>query len=213
MVAHGGLMRRPPVIGITGGIGAGKSAVAEALRSFGCIVSDSDAHARAVFAQPDVQQAMRERWGGRACVGGEPGNLVDRTAVGQIVFTEPAERTWLESVIHPRIHAMREAEFAAAPPGTPALGIDAPLLLESGLGPSCDAILFVDTPEHTRAARVAASRGWPEAELMRRESAQWPLDRKRQAADHVVRNDGDPESLRAQVRLVLDQVIAAGRAG
>jgi dephospho-CoA kinase len=213
MVAHGRVMRRPPVIGITGGIGAGKSAVADALRSLGCVVSDSDAHARVVFAEPDVQKAMRERWGGRACADGDPSSPVDRAAVGQIVFSEPAERTWLESIIHPRIHAMREAEFAAAPPGTPALGIDAPLLLESGLGPSCDAILFVDTPERIRAARVAASRGWPEAELRRRESAQWPLDRKREAADHVVRNDGDPESLRAQVRLVLDQVIAAGRAG
>jgi dephospho-CoA kinase len=213
MVAHGGVMRRPPVIGITGGIGAGKSAVADALRSLGCVVSDSDAHARAVFAQPDVQQAMRERWGCRACVAGDASNPVDRGAVGHIVFSDPAERVWLESLIHPSIHALREAEFAAAPAGTPALAIDAPLLLESGLGSACDAIVFVDAPDALRLDRVSRNRGWSEADWRRRESAQWPLDRKREAADHVVRNDGDPESLRAQVRLVLDHVIAAGRAG
>jgi len=213
MVANGGVMQRPPVIGITGGIGAGKSAVADALRALGCVVSDSDAHARRVFADPDVQQAMRQRWGGRACAAGDPSNPVERAAVGQIVFSDPAERLWLESIIHPRIHAMREAEFAAAPPGTPALVIDAPLLLESGLGSACDAIVFVEAPDAIRRDRVCANRGWSEADWRRRESAQWPLDRKREAADHVVRNDGDPESLRAQVRLVLDQVIAAGRAG
>ena len=213
MVAHGRVMPRLPVIGIAGGIGAGKSAVADALRGLGCVVSDSDAHARRVFADPAVQRAMRERWGGRACAGGDASSPVDRTAVGQIVFAEPAERAWLESVIHPRIHAMRESEFAAAPPGTRALVIDAPLLLESGLGSACDAIVFVDAPEALRLDRVSRNRGWSEADWRRRESAQWPLDRKREAADHVVRNDGDPESLRAQVRLVLDHVIAAGRAG
>jgi len=213
MVAHGRVMARPPVIGVTGGIGAGKSAVAEALRALGCVVSDSDAHARHVFGEAEVQRAMRERWGARACAGGDPSAPVDRAAVGHIVFAEPAERVWLESVIHPRIHAMREAEFAHAPAGTPALVIDAPLLLESGLGGVCDAIVFVEAPEALRLERVCRNRGWSEADWRRRESAQWPLDRKREAADHVVRNDGDPESLRAQVRLVLDQVIAAGRAG
>jgi dephospho-CoA kinase len=213
VVAHGRVMPRLPVIGITGGIGAGKSAVADALRRLGCVVSDSDAHARRVFDEPAVQQSMRERWGGRACAAGDPASPVDRAAVGRIVFSDPAERAWLESVIHPRIHAMRESEFAAAPAGTPALVIDAPLLLESGLGDACDAIVFVDAPDSVRRDRVVLNRGWSEADWRRRESAQWPLDRKREAADHVVRNDGDPESLRAQVRLVLDQVIAAGRAG
>ncbi len=213
MVARGRVMSRPPVIGITGGIGAGKSAVADALRSLGCVVSDSDAHARRVFGEPDAQRAMRERWGGRACAGGDPHAPIDRAAVGQIVFSDPAERVWLEALIHPRIHALREAEFADAPAGTPALAIDAPLLLESGLGTACDAILFVDAPDALRLERVRRNRGWSETDWRRRESAQWPLDRKRDASDHVVRNDGDPESLRAQVRLVLDQVIAAGRAG
>jgi len=213
MVTHGRVMSRPPVIGITGGIGAGKSAVADALRALGCVVSDSDAHARRVFGEPEVQRAMHQRWGARACAGGDPGAPIDRAAVGHIVFSDPAERAWLESVIHPRIHALREAEFASAPAGTPAMGIDAPLLLESGLGSACDAIVFVDAPDSLRRERVQRDRGWSEADWRRRESAQWPLDRKRKAADHVVRNDGDPESLRAQVRQVLDQVIAAGRAG
>lgn len=207
------MKRGLPVIGIVGGIGAGKSALAAMLRDLGCVVSDSDAHARVAFAEEGAQRAMRERWGARACAGGDIRAPVDRAAVGRIVFEDAGERAWLESVIHPRIHAMREAQFAAAPAGTRALAIDAPLLQESGLAPSCDVIVFVDAPRPAREARVAASRGWSAAELGRRESAQWPLDRKRAGAHHVLRNDGDPESLRAQVRHLLDQVIAAGQAG
>lgn len=209
----GDMIRGLPVIGIVGGIGAGKSAVAGILRELGCVVSDSDAHARAAFAEPDVQRAMLERWGARARSSGDDRGPADRAAVGHIVFADAGERKWLEALIHPRIHAMREAQFAAAPAGTVALAIDAPLLLESGLGASCDAVVFVDAPQAVRAARVAASRGWDAGELGRRESAQWPLDRKRASAHHVLRNDGDPESLQAQVRHLLDQVIAAGQAG
>jgi dephospho-CoA kinase len=199
MVAYGRVMARPPLIGITGGIGAGKSAVATAFRSLDCVVSDSDAHARHVFAEPDVQQAMRDRWGGRACAGGDPRAPIDRASVGHIVFAEPSERVWLESLIHPRIHARREAEFAQAPAGTPALVIDAPLLLEAGLADQCSEIWFIDAPEEVRKARVHVSRGWSGDEWASREAAQWPLDRKRAAAHHVLRNDGDPASLRMQV--------------
>ncbi|MFM8698844.1 MAG: dephospho-CoA kinase, partial [Phycisphaerales bacterium] len=93
-------------------------------------------------------------------------------------------------------------------PGTRALVIDAPLLLEAGLRDACDTVIFVDCPLETRQSRVAATRGWTPAELTRREAAQWPLDRKRSLADHVICNDGDPASLRAQVRAVLDEACA-----
>jgi dephospho-CoA kinase len=77
--------------------------------------------------------------------------------------------------------------------------IDAPLLLEAGLGEECSQIWFVHAPETVRRTRVMADRGWSADELDRREAAQWSLDRKRAASHHVIRNDGDPASLREQV--------------
>ncbi|MFM8873373.1 MAG: dephospho-CoA kinase, partial [Phycisphaerales bacterium] len=112
------------------------------------------------------------------------------------------------SLIHPWIARHREALFAAAPAGTRALVIDAPLLFETGLDKRCERVIFVDSSAESRFSRVRAARGWDAGELGRREAAQWPLDRKRALAHHVVRNDGDPASLRAQVRAVLDEACA-----
>jgi dephospho-CoA kinase len=194
-----------PVIGLTGGIGSGKSAVARMLAEEGCLVCDSDALARQAFNDESIRDAMLAWWGNRVAA---PDGAVDRSKVAAIVFTDSAERARLEALTHPWIEARRERLFAAPPPGTRALVIDAPLLLEAGLGDRCHAIVFVDSPLEMRLSRVREARGWDAAEHARRESAQWPLDRKRAAADHVVRNDGSPESLRAQVRAVLDRVRA-----
>jgi dephospho-CoA kinase len=186
---------RPPTLGLTGPPGAGKSTVARELAALGCVVSDSDALAHAAYDDPPLRSAVQALFG-----------TVDRRAIAGRVFSDPDARARLESLIHPWIAARRAAAFAAAPAGTRALVIDAPLLLEAGLGASCDRILFVDAPLGVRQARVAAARGWTPAELARREAAQMPLDQKRALAHHVIRNDGDPASLRAQVRAVLDEV-------
>jgi dephospho-CoA kinase len=185
-----------PVIGLVGGIGSGKSEVAAMLAAAGCTVSDSDALIRKQYAMPEVRSQLQAWWG--------PGILddsggVDRAAVAAIAFRDPSERQRLEAFLHPRVEAQRRRIFDSASPGSPALVIDAPLLLEAGLADQCSEIWFIDTPEETRNHRVRASRGWSADELARRERAQWPLDRKRAAAHHVLRNDGDPASLRKQV--------------
>ena len=189
-----------PVIGLVGGIGSGKSAVAGLLRELGCLVCDSDELVRAQYDDPIIRAQLQGWWG--------PGILderggVDRSAVSAIVFRDPAERVRLEGLLHPRVEAERRRIFASARAGTPALVIDAPLLLEAGLDASCDAVWFVEAPEALRRARVMGSRGWSADELARREAVQWSLDRKRAAAHHVLRNDGDPASLREQVRQAL----------
>ncbi len=196
------MTRRPPVIGIVGGIGAGKSEVARALAELGCVVSDSDRAAHEVLASPDVITQAVQRWG-RAVLAAD--GRPDRSAIGQVVFADPGERLWLESIIHPRLESRRRQLFAAHPQAR-AHVIDAPLLLEAGLGPSCDAVIFVEAPEGARLARVQATRGWSHAEWSRREAAQMPLDLKRKMSHHVVCNDGDPASLRVSVRAVLDLI-------
>jgi dephospho-CoA kinase len=194
----------PPTIGLAGGIGAGKSRVAALLAELGCVVSDSDADARAVLADPEVIATLRSWWGDE--VVGVDG-AIDRGKVAGRVFTDVEERRRLESVLHPRIHERRAARFAAAPPDTRAFVIDAPLLFEAGLDADCDAVIFVDASRPTRLARVAANRGWSDEELARRESAQWPIDRKRSLATLIIDNTtNDEDFLRTETRKALEQL-------
>lgn len=196
-----------PVIGLVGGVGSGKSSVASALLSLGCTVADSDALVRKVYVLPEIRAQLQTWWGPGVV---NDAGQIDRAAVAAVVFRDPAERKRLEALIHPKVEAARRALFAAAPPGTRALVIDAPLLLEAGLAGECSQIWFVDAPETARRARVMADRGWSAEELDRREAAQWSLDRKRAAAHHVIRNDGDPASLREQVLQALGNLPKSG---
>lgn len=192
------------MIGILGGIGSGKSAVADAFAALGCVVARSDEDGRAALRDPAIRAELRSWWG--------PGILdaegeVDRRRVAEIVFSDPAERRRLERLTHPWIERRRLALFAAAPAEAPAFVIDAPLLLEAGLDARCTHLVFVEVEEPTRLARVAASRGWSPEDLRRREAAQRPLDEKRRRADHVVRNDGDLADLGDRVRRVLHSIL------
>jgi dephospho-CoA kinase len=195
---------RRPVIGITGAIGGGKSTVAGVFRDLGCVVSDSDAEARAALDEPGIREQLVAWWG--------PGILddagqVDRAAIAAVVFRDREQRTRLESLVHPRVHARRREIFAAAPADAPALVMDVPLLYEAGLDAECDAVVFVDAPRAIRVQRVAEGRGWSDAELARREASQMPLDDKRRRADHVLVNDGDRDRLSGRVRELLHTIV------
>ena len=197
----------PPTIGLAGGIGAGKTAVGEILARLGCVVACSDREGRAALRDAGIMKVVRSWWGDAILDGsGE----IDRGAVAGIVFKDPEERKRLESLVHPWIEARRRALFAAAPPGTPAFVIDAPLLFEAGIDRICDAVIFVATTRPCRVARVS-KRGWEEEELARREVFQLPLDDKRLKADHIVRNDGDLSDLEAQVRATLSEIVESHR--
>ena len=194
-------MANIPILGLVGGIGSGKSLVGSILAELGCLVCHSDDLARAALGDSAIRAEL-VRWWGPAILAAT--GEIDRSAVARIVFADSTERRRLESLVHPWIEAARRRSFAAAPPGTRALVIDAPLLLEVGLDRECDAVLFVESPRADRLLRLRESRGWDEAELDRREAAQWPLDRKRAAAHHVIVNAGDLPALRSEVQRALE---------
>lgn len=199
------------VIGLVGGIGAGKSEVARAMAEQGALVVDSDTEARAALERPEVKSRLVEWWGTGVL---DAQGRVDRAAVAKIVFDRPAERERLESLVHPLVKSKRAELIAQARArGTTVAVIDAPLLLEAGVDSECDVVVFVEAPRQVRLRRLAESRGWTEEELDRRERAQWPLDRKRAAADEVIINDGDRPQLRRRVAELLDRARARAGAG
>ena len=202
-----GVFAGKPVIGIAGAIGSGKSFIAKLFGELGCLVIDSDVQVRAAYQDPRVKRTLREWWGD--AVFGE-GGAVNRGAVGRRVFADAAERRRLEGLIHPIVNEARKWEMAAAAgdPQVLAYVWDTPLLFEAGLADQCDAIVFVDAPAEQRLERVRRSRGWDEAELLRRQKLQWPLDKKAAISDHVLTNTADADYARGQVRDVLSLILA-----
>lgn len=200
---------QPVVIGLAGGVGAGKSEVARAFARLGCVVADSDKAAREALDRPEVKSRLVEWWGEQIL--GADGR-VDRKRVASIVFGDPGERRRLESLVHPIVRQGRaELLAAASAAGAPAVIVDAPLLFEAGLDAECDAVVFVHAPRGVRLERVRVSRGWDEAELERREKVQLPLDEKRKRSDHEIVNDAGADRLTAEARRILDQILAHRR--
>ncbi|HZW10092.1 MAG TPA: dephospho-CoA kinase [Phycisphaerales bacterium] len=204
-----GAPQAPPVIGLAGGVGAGKSEVARAFARLGCVVADSDKAAREALDRPDIRARLIEWWGGE--VVGE-GGRIDRKRVAAIVFGDAEERCRLESLVHPIVRQSRSELVAeAAGAGAPAVIVDAPLLFEAGLDAECDAVVFVAAPREQRLERVRLSRGWDQAELDRREKVQLPLDEKRRRSDYEIVNDAGADRLLAEARRILDQILASRR--
>lgn len=194
----------PPVIGLVGGVGAGKSVVAGMLEDLGCLVSDSDRDARTTLEDPGVLQVLRSWWGDGVITAE---GVADRSAIAARIFEDPEQRVRLEGLLHPRIHELRKSRFAAAPSEIKAFVIDAPLLFEAGLDAECDAVLFVDSPIERRLERVVAVRGWDESDLHRREDAQLPIEEKRRRATGVVPNTGTRTELQERVGQALELIL------
>ncbi len=187
-------------IGILGGVASGKSMVARQLAELGAGLLDADQATHAVLEDPEVREALRQRWGGDVF---RPEGAVDRERIAEIVFAERpkggGERRFLENLVHPRVALRLDAERQAfAARKYRAVVLDAPLLLEAGWDKLCDMLLFVDAALELRLARAAA-RGWTEQDIARREAAQLPLDVKRTRADAIIDNSGTPQQTEAQI--------------
>ena len=195
-------MRNKPVVGLAGLPGSGKSALAAALADLGCLWIDADALAGEVLVEPEVVAAIGQRWAAAVVDG-----VVQRGVVAKQVFTDASARQWLEGLTHPRIQQKREALRQSAAQSCRAIVEDCPLLLEKGWAQDCNWVVFVEAPRQVRLERVAA-RGWDDAELARREAAQWPEVRKRAAADRIIPNpDNDPDRLQAEARRLLSELL------
>lgn len=194
------LAHTPLAVGLTGGIGSGKSTVAAAWVALGAGLVDSDAIAHALTAPGGAAMpALREAFGPAAVT---PEGALNRAHMRALVFADPAAKARLEGILHPMIGAQtQQAAAAAAAAGCPAGVFDVPLLAESKAWRArCDRILVVDCRPDTQVARVMARSGWPESQVRQVMAQQASREVRNAIADAVLFNDGvDLATLQAQV--------------
>jgi len=182
-------------VGLTGGIGSGKSTVARRLAEHGAVVIDADKIAREVVEPgTDGLAAIKEAFGADIISDG----ALDRAKLAQRVFTDETARATLNGIVHPRIGA-RTAELMGAAPQDAVIVHDVPLLVENHLGPAYHLVLVVDAPEEVRVHRVVRDRGMSEQDARARINAQATEPARRAAADVWLDNGGSPDEVLAVV--------------
>jgi dephospho-CoA kinase len=183
-------------VGLTGGIGAGKSAAASRLAALGAVVVDSDRLAREVVEPgSDGLAEVVAAFGPQVL---DAAGALDRPALGRVVFGDADARRRLEAILHPRIRA-RSAALNAAAPADAIVVNDVPLLVESGIAPAYHLVIVVDAAPATRVERLVRDRGMSTDEATARIAAQIDDATRRAAADVVLDNDGDRGTLEAAV--------------
>ena len=198
-----------PVIGLVGGIGAGKSTVAAELALLGCAVIDGDEIGHELLIDDSVKRQIRQRWGDD--VFGADGE-VNRPALGRIVFADADELAGLNAILHPRIRQemKRRIGEARSQRDIEAVVLDAAVLIEAGWQDLCSDVVFVDAPRAARLDRVRMQRNWDDAELSARENLQIALDKKRAMSDHILSNLASDPSFAQDVRELLSRITHTG---
>jgi dephospho-CoA kinase len=193
---------KPVFIGLSGAIASGKSEALAALGRLGAATLSTDAVTHELLDEPATLARLVERWGPEVSDGGH----VDRAKVGEIVFADPDELRWLESVLHPLVgeRVVRWREQLNA--GTELAVVEVPLLFEAGMEPFFDATLVVVAGDERR-ERWASERDT--AELEGRSGRQLTEDEKAARATFVVRNDGDLADLEAALHELWPRLLAA----
>ncbi|MEV7927574.1 dephospho-CoA kinase [Kitasatospora sp. NPDC088264] len=191
-------------IGLTGGIGAGKSEVSRLFAAHGAVIVDSDVIAREVVAPgTDGLAAVAAEFGPQVLR--EDGAL-DRPALGAIVFADPARLQALNAIVHPLVRA-RSAELEAAAAPDAVVVHDVPLLAENGLAPLYDLVVVVDAADDVRVERLVRLRGMAEDEARARMAAQASRADRLAIADVVIDNGGPLEALVARVDEVWAELV------
>lgn len=180
------------VIGLTGGIGCGKSAAAACFAELGFHVVDADLLARQVLESPEVVAQLRARWG-EACVAAD--GRPDRGWIAAKVFDQPSEKAFLEALTHPEVARLRRVAVADA---SRHHVVEIPLLFEKDLAADFACVVCVACSEEVRRHRLLA-RGLAPEQIDLRIKSQMPVEEKVKRSDVVIWNDGDQAFLRAQV--------------
>jgi dephospho-CoA kinase len=192
----------PPFVGLTGGIGAGKSEALAALGRLGAATISADAVVHELYADPEVRAAVVARWGEELA----PDGKVDRSAVARRAFGDADERTWLEGLIWPKV-GERIGEWRAVEsqrePAPRALVVETPLLFEAGMEAAYDATIAVIADEEIRARRAAA-RGHEAVD--ERAARQLTQAEKADRATYTVENSGTVRELEMKLSAVLDKL-------
>ncbi|RZU25479.1 dephospho-CoA kinase [Streptomyces sp. BK239] len=184
-------------VGLTGGIGAGKSEVSRLLVECGAVLIDADRIAREVVAPGTPGLAAIVETFGEGVLAAD-GSL-DRPRLGSLVFADPDKLAALNAVVHPLVGA-RSAELEAAAPVDAVVVHDVPLLTENGLAPLYDVVVVVDAAPETQLDRLVRLRGMTEDDARARMAAQATREQRREIADVVIDNDVPLAELRARVK-------------
>ncbi|MGC1164527.1 MAG: dephospho-CoA kinase [Solirubrobacterales bacterium] len=189
----------PLTIGLTGGIAAGKSEALAAFSRLGGATLSSDAVAHELLDSEPLIGRLVERWGPEVA----PEGRVDRNRIGELVFADPDQLSWLEQQIHPLVGERIGAWLVNLPAPTEIAVIEVPLLFESGMEGAFDTTLAIVTADEVRRERAAA-RG--HALVDEREARQLAQDEKADRAEHTVRNDGSVADLERALSALIEKL-------
>ncbi len=188
------------ICGICGGIGSGKSFIADRFRALGAAVFDADLVGHQVLMRSDVKEELVARWGSQIL---NADSEIDRSKVAELVFAETQQgrldREFLQSLSHPLIQ-QELARFIAQTEAEVVI-LDVALLFETGWHTICDQVVFVEATEAVRLRRCQ-ERGWDAEQFRLREASQWSLEAKRDQSDFVIENNGDSQRTNSQLEAV-----------
>jgi dephospho-CoA kinase len=196
---------RIPRLGLTGGIGSGKSTALAYLHEFGAAVASSDDIVHGLYGRPEVVEAVVARYG----QGMRDGDGIDRPGLAAVVFRDEAELRWLEDLLYPLVREAIESWAAAqlkTRPRPALLAVEVPLLFESGMESFFDDVMLVTAPPDTRRRRVAAK--LTDSDFARRVAQQMPEDEKVARSRFVYHNTGSRKDLREFVGQAVAQILA-----
>jgi dephospho-CoA kinase len=200
--------QKKPIIGILGGIGSGKSTVAELFGQLGCVVIDADKIAHQALEEPEIKQKIVDFFGQKIL---DTSGQIDRKALADIAFGDKEKLSKLNSIIHPLVlhRCERLLETYTSHAQVKAIVLDMPLLLEAGWQNHCNRLVFVDCKDELRADRAKKIGVFNKNRLIR-ENFQISLDNKAKVSDNTIDNNSDLSALVEQVTEIFSNIIKNG---